>query len=377
MTDAPAFVDFETRSRIDLTEVGPRRYAEHPSTRVICAVIKTPEGDIVELDEWDIEHSEDPPTWPAVCAHNAINFDRHIWRMLGWPEPARWIDTAELAKVAGYSPASLEALASDLLGVEKDMAGNALTLSLSSKAELYYGAAAMDLTSDKEAWRAAHPKGSGQRLPTAQLKAARVRDLDALCAPPVPVDPETLARVIAYCRLDVEILAELYDVFLRPWLDSDLPGLEAADRALNDRGIHFDVPLARLLIDACEGLAGVALDGAKRALVDAEQWDERAPFEAIEVSPARLKARLAALGVDLPDCQADTLEAALPTAPAEAQALIRARQGVSSIAAGKLRAGLQRVCPDGKLRDNRTYMGAHTARWSGRGMQLDNLAKGE
>jgi DNA polymerase len=370
VTDSPAFVDFETRSRADLTEVGPRRYAEHPSTRVICAVIKTPEGDIHEVTPPFFGH-EGLPRYAAVCAHNAINFDLHIWRMLGWPEPARWIDTAELAKVAGYSPASLEALASDLLGVEKDMAGNALTLSL-SKPKLYYGAelaALLELA--KGQWKTERAArlalgGGKERLPTARLEAQCVADLDARAFPAAPIAPETVARVVAYCRSDVEIMAELYEVFLKQWLDSDLPGLEQADRALNDRGICFDVSLAKLLLDACEGLAAQALEAAGLG-----------PDQAIEVSPARLKARLAALGVDLPDCQADTLEAALPGAPAEAQALIRARQGVSSIAAGKLRAGLARVCPDGRLRDNRVYMGAHTGRWSGKGMQLDNLARGD
>lgn len=383
---APTFVDFETRSRADLDAMGGRRYAEHPSTRVICAVLRTPDEAVIEwhpglplstladFDQLlgDIVNREGAP----VCAHNAINFDRHIWRMLGWPEPERWIDTTELAKVAGYPSASLEWLASELLGVEKDMQGNELTLSLSD-APSYYGAAAMDLTEAKAAWRAAHPKGSGQRLPTARLKAARVAELDLRRPEPAPVDPATLKRVIEYCRLDVEIMAELYATFLGQWLDSDLPGLEQADRALNDRGICFDGALARLILDADAALAEQALAEAKAALVEAGQWDSAAEFAAIEVSPARLGVRLQGLGVHLDNAQADTLTAALATAPPPAQALIRARQACSSIAAGKLRAGLLRVSPDGRLRDNRTYMGAHTGRWSGKGMQLDNLAGGD
>ena len=360
---APAvtFVDFESRSRADLDEVGPRRYWEHPSTRVICACFMYPDGS--EATWLPGDGPVPQPDW--LCAHNLMGFDRFAWARMGWPKPRRLVDTLELAKVAGYSPVSLDALFTDLLGIGKDLEGNAFTIALSAPSQ-YYSAEALDLEAEKAAWRAAHPKGSGMRLPTAQLKAARIRELDAYGEAPRALTPEEVARVVKYCQSDVRPLAELYDVFLRQWLDSDLPGLEQADRALNDRGIHFDVPLARLLIDACEGLATQALEAAGFG-----------PDQAIEVSPARLKARLAVLGVDLPDYPADTLEAALPTAPAEAQALIRARQGVSSIAAGKLRAGLARVCPDGKLRDNRTYMGAHTGRWSGKGMQLDNLAKGE
>lgn len=358
----PAFVDFETRSRADLKKIGGRRYAEHPSTEVVCAVLRQVDGLIVE---WTPADDGQPwETLDAICAHNAITFDRHIWRKLGWPEPARWIDTAELARVAGYPSAKLEWLAENLLGVEKDMAGNALTLSL-SKPELYYGGVLTEcLDLDKAAWREANPKGSGAgRLPTARLKAALVAELDAACERPAPVPPEILERVLAYCRLDVELMAALYQDFLGQWLDSDLPGLEAADRALNDRGVMFDVELARILIDASEALGAQACEraGASADLVN---------------SPAQLRGALAVLGVEVADCQADTLEAAARGAPEPARLLIEARQATASIAAGKLKAGLARVSADGRLRDNRTYMGAHTGRWAGKGMQLDNLAKG-
>lgn len=372
--ELPAFVDFETRSRADLEEIGGRRYAEHPSTEVLCAVLRDAEGSVVEWvgGEWFFVGGDglpllnfQPPSCAALCAHNAMTFDRHIWRKLGWPEPERWIDTAELARVAGYAAASLEYLGETLLGVEKDMAGNALTLSL-SKPELYYGDdLSVYLDQAKAEWRLQHPKGSGARLPTAQLKKQLVAEFDALGAPAAPVPPEILERVLTYCRLDVEIMAALYEEFLGQWLDSDLPGLEAADRAMNDRGITFDRDLARLLLDACAALADQALE---RAGLPA----------AIEVSPARLKARLSTLGVEVEDCQADTLEALLKRAdlPQQARLYIEARQACSSIAAGKLRAGLARCSPDGRLRDNRNYMGAHTGRWAGKGMQLDNLAKG-
>ncbi len=365
MTEAPAYVDFESRSRADLDTLGGRRYAEHPSTEVLCAVLRSPAGEWYELDAWDFYHGGPPPYFDQVVAHNAINFDRHIWRKLGWPEPRRWIDTAELAKVAGYPAASLEALAERLLGTEKDLEGNALTLSLSAPA-LYYGP---DLESQLEqrklAWRVANPKGCGLRLPTPRLKKELVAELDARGAEPAPVNPETLARVVKYCRSDVEIMIALAEGFLLQWLDSDLPGLEEADRALSDRGICFDQELARLLLDADAALGAQALEAAGCA-------------DKVEVSPARLGARLSELGVEVPDCTADTLEAVLkqPGLPERAKLLIEARQASSSISAGKLRAGLLRVSSDGRMRDNRSYYGAHTGRYSGRGFQMDNTAKG-
>lgn len=82
---AIAFVDFETRSRADLKAIGGRRYAEHPSTEVVCAVLRTPAGIVYEWAPGDPVRGMLGP-WDALAAHNAINFDLHIWRMLGWPE---------------------------------------------------------------------------------------------------------------------------------------------------------------------------------------------------------------------------------------------------------------------------------------------------
>lgn len=356
---AIAFVDFETRSRADLKRIGGRRYAEHPSTEVVCAVIRSVHG---VTDVW-VPGQRLPHEFlrfEQLAAHNAINFDRHIWRMLGWPEPGEWIDTAELARVAGFPQASLEWLGENLAGKPKDLEGNKLTKQLSAP-ELYYGPALDTVLANRKAqWKAAN-KG---RLPAAQIKAHLVADLDRANAAPAPIPADVLERVIKYCRLDVEIMVDLWEGALWEWHDSDLPGLVKADRALNDRGICFDRELAQILIDASEelGRTACAAAGVPASLVRSNQ---QLAVEFVRRGSGPVL-----------DCTADTIaELAKSPIPAVA-ALARARQSVASIAAGKLEAGLARCSPDGRLRDNRTYMGAHTGRWAGKGMQLDNLAKG-
>ena len=318
------FGDFESRSRADLKKIGGRNYAEHPTTEPLCCVmlVRTEAGD--EWIEW--ARGDAPPSLPPVfdlVAHNGVNFDRHLWARLGWPSPRRHIDTMQLAKVGGFPSAKLEWLAESLLGISKDMAGNKLTLSLSA-------------------------------VSRAKKTLGQYR---------TPITPAILERVIAYCRTDVEIMARLYDEHLADWLDCDLPGLEEAERACNDRGIAFDRELAEMLIaaDECLGEQACAAAGVDAATVR---------------SPVKFRAALHALGCFVPDATADTLEGVLPGATPAVAALIRARQATSSIAAGKLRAGLLRCSPDGRLRDNTTYMGAHTGRWSGVGMQLQNMAAG-
>jgi DNA polymerase bacteriophage-type len=342
------FVDFETRSRADLKKIGGRLYAEHPTTEVLCGVTLEDSGydeplwyeavgeGIAAQGDW----LRGLGAFDAV-AHNAIGFDRHVWRRLGWPEPRRWIDTAELARVAGYPEASLEWLGANLCGHPKDLEGNKLTIGLS---------------------RVSRAKKTLGQLP--------------------PVTPEILARVVQYCRRDVELMVRLYREHLSPWDNSDVPGLVEADRAVIDRGICFDRDLAETLLLADECLRDAALEAA-------------GVEDATELWPARLKNHFLALGVKVDDCTSDTLDAlddelaaalaeesSLTRLPSEwvalhrARALITARRALSSIAAGKLRAGLLRCSSDGRLRDNTRYYGAHTGRWSGSGMQLQNMAAG-
>jgi hypothetical protein len=373
---AIAFVDFETRSRADLKAIGGRRYAEHPSTEVVCAVLWTPAGDRFCYSQHvgpcpmsvgrrvGINDGWRPPKFRQLAAHNAINFDRHIWALLGWPEPDEWIDTAEITRVAGFPQASLEWLGENLVGKPKDLEGNALTKRLSSP-EWYYGERLAEfLATEKAEWKATH----AGRLPTAQIKAKCVEILDGITAlggpGPAPIPTDVLCRVFEYCGLDVEVMAGAWSAALWEWHDADLPGLVAADRALNDRGICFDRELAQILIDASEELArtACAAAGVPASLVRSNQ---------------QLALEFVRRGSEpVVDCTADTI-AVLAKSPIEHVALLaKARQSVASIAVGKLEAGLARCSPDGRLRDNRTYMGAHTGRWAGKGMQLDNLAKG-
>ncbi len=347
----PTSLDFETRSKAKLKgpkRVGSRRYAEHPSTEVVCAVLREPSGEEVcfaphlHVERCNLELDNGrklpcyrkwaPPVLDCVMAHNGIGFDRHIWRRLGWPEPREWVDTSYLARVAGMPQASLEWLSAHLLGRPKDLEGSKLTLKLSA------------------------------------VSRAR-KTLGQLCA----ITPEILCRVIEYCWLDVDLMAELWRDWLCEWYGVDLPGYEAVQLAMNDRGICFDVELAKTLLEADDILATRACKaaGVERHVV---------------TSNDQLKAEFARRGCEVPNCQAETFELMLSAewvtkwqnepVSADVKALILARQACASIAAGKLRAGLLRVSPDGRLRDNTRIMGAHTGRESGQGVQLHNLAKG-
>lgn len=324
----PTFIDFEARSKCDLKKLGGRNYAAHETTEVLCCAYWRPE------DSGPILWTPDEPTpdfgEDEICAHNWIGFDRHVWAELGWPMPKKWQDTAQLARMAGYPVASLDALAWRLLYRRKDLEGSKLTKALS----------------------AVVPKSTKTGLVKGDY---RIKEIPA----------HTLERVGSYCLQDVRDLKGIWP-YLSLYTDFE-PEVREVDRIILDRGVTFDRELAEIVRAASELMAQEAQEAAG---VDAALCRSRPKF----------LAELASLGLDLPNAQKATLEAVLEDLGegpdyAPIVALIEARLGTATIAASKLTAGLNYCGADGQLRDQSQVYGAHTWRWAGRVMQLQNLAK--
>lgn len=312
------FLDFETRSKVSLKKVGSRNYAHHPTTELICCVLRR--GEDYEVLTPFSSRAPRLADGGYYAAHNAVGFDRHVWSRMGWREPREWIDTSELMRVGGYPKASIEYLGENVVGVPKDKAGNLIMRSLS----------------------AVNKK-------TGDFKLA--------------LEWPVLQRVIQYCKIDVDIMFEGYAAELSTFLHADIAGIEAADRRLNDRGVYFDQDLARELLERDAALVEGVLAKAGVTIKQVR-------------SGAQFKSLMRDLDVEIENCQAPTIEALLDHEDERVALLAAARLGCSTIAAGKLRAGLLQVSPDGRLRDNVRYYGAHTGRWSGKGMQLQNLPGG-
>ncbi len=326
---APVLLDFESRSRADLATCGGRRYWEHPSSEALVAVWYDTATGVVGA--WTPASA-----WPhpgrTLAAHNAHGFDRHAAERYGFAAGG-WIDTSQLARKAGL-PGALDALGERWAGVRKDAEASRFTRSLSSVRRPARGEEAISAA----AWR--------------ELDADAKRERGAL---PV-LDAAGFERVVRYCASDVRIMAETWPR-LAQWLDVDAD-VERVDRVLNDRGVAFDSDLARVLLEQDARCADTAVRLAAGQLGMTPEACAAA---------ARSPAQFCALA-GTPDAQADTVATC-------AHPLARARQALASIASGKLAAGLARVHADGRLRDTLRYYGAHTGRWSGQGMQLQNLPR--
>ena len=323
-------IDFESRSRVSLKVLGGRRYWEHSSTQALCVVwYDTRSG---SAGVW-----VPGQPWPfggrVLAAHNAMGFDRFGADRYGF-QAAGWIDTSQLARKAGL-PGKLDALGERWCGVGKDKEGSRFTKALSTVRR--------------------PPKAHPQHIDAPTWNA--MSDSERRVRGVLPaIDAVVMDRVVSYCASDVAIMVQCWPR-LSEWraVDADV---EAVDAVVNDRGIAFDVRLARRLLVEDARVAREAVE-----LAAAELFATPDEVSAAAKSPQQFCAITGA-----PNAQSETVEQM--THP-----LARARMALASISRGKLQAGLARVHADGRLRDALLYYGGHTGRFSGRGMQLQNLPR--
>jgi DNA polymerase len=318
-----------------------------------------------------------PRNGRVLAAHNAHGFDRFALERVGVVASA-WIDTAQLARKAGL-PGALDALGVRWCGVPKDKEASRFTRGLSSVrrptrkiiesrdpisvwcGDCYAAPGEPCRTGKgKEKKRPHKSRVVGATTVSEGIDAATWRTLPpgtkrALGVQPT-LDDAGFERVCEYCMSDVEIMVRAWPR-LSAWREIDAD-VEALDRVVNDRGVAFDSQLARVLLVHDNDNAACAVARASRALglsADAVRAAAKSTQQFCEITGS-------------PDARADTV-AQLD------HPLADARKALATIAGGKLRRGLALVHADGRLRDTLRYYGAHTGRWSGRGMQLQNMPR--
>ena len=335
-------LDFETRSTVDLRVTGAYRYAEDPETEVILACYAVDDGpvqtwfhtDAVALPEDLRAALEDDDC--IVVAHNA-GFEKAMMRYImgprhGWPVPPphRWDDTAARAARQAL-PRGLEGAAMALgLDVQKDTEGRSLMLRMCR--------------------------------PRSVAEDGTVTWWD---------DDTRMKRLAQYCATDVEVEREL---------DKTLRHLTPEERAvwllteeMNDRGVALDVDFATYAVRVASEAQDVLnkelneiTDGAVPAATNVgklRQWLLSKGFGVLEGEDESLNKKAVEnllKSTAIPDDVRRVLE-------------IRLLAGKSSVK--KFQAMLDRVSKDGRVRGNLVYHGASTGRWSGSGVQLQNLPR--
>jgi len=325
-------LDFETRSRANLPRVGVWRYAEDPSTEILCFAYKIDNGPV---KAWRMGQAFPKDLATAITlgvrikAFNA-NFERAISELcgpkIGMPVPklSQWIDTQAVALMCSL-PASLGILA-EVLKVEqqKDKDGSRLLRKFSI------------------------PKKNGTFTEPDE-------------------EPDEFDRLVEYCKQDVRT-EEAIDSALPIHDLGDEQKIWQIDSTINKRGIPMDVPM----------LKGAILIERKAQRVACEELTMITKGQV--TTPGQTKKIIAfakAHGYELGNVQLATIKEAIrdKAVPTVVRRVLKIRERTSQAAVKKYAAALNAVCSDGRIRSIHRYHGAHTGRWTAGLLQTQNLAR--
>jgi DNA polymerase len=354
-------LDYESRSHIDLTEVGAHRYGVDPSTEILMAGVsrdgdsrvylwinpkfRTPDymGENAEAEQLLKEATE-------IASHN-VSFEQALtWgthqRQAASPfttEPnlSVWRCSAAVARKAGL-PYSLEKLCETLqVRDSKDRAGKALIQFFC--------------------------------IPDAETgKFNEPRD-----------HPEKWAAFCEYCRQDVRAETECGQK-LKPF---ELTGSALAtfqfDLRMNQLGVPVNVAAARnaqKIIDEVQGgvaeefrrLTGYNVTQRAKVLAWFNNNNNKLGLNLPNTQAATIDKKLEELKTVLSDPLEDAETIARAT---EAYRILEMYQAVSYAAVKKIQTMLDCACPDGRVRGCHMYYGAGTGRWSSKLLQVQNFRK--
>jgi DNA polymerase bacteriophage-type len=333
-------IDFETASTVDLRRVGVHKYAEDPSTRVLCMAYAFDNGPV---EVWRPGEPFPQAVYNHVRQAGAvrgwnIKFEFYIWNTVlrrntvGMPalHTDQCHDTMAQAAYWGL-PLSLD-MASQAIGatIQKDADGHAL-----------------------------------------MMRMCRPRSIDATNGAPIwwhETDQAKYDRLCEYCKTDVEAEREIATK-LNPLPDRERR-IWLLDFEINLRGVGVDLDLVdRLSSLAKQSMATLSL--------------ELAAITNMAVSkPTNTKALLnwlqTAGGLGIPDLRRETVKEWLGMVQKHSwvHRALAIRYEAARTSTAKLKV-LKEASSNGRLHGTLQHYGApRTGRWAGRLFQPQNLPRG-
>jgi DNA polymerase bacteriophage-type len=321
-------IDFETRSRANLPDVGLDIYANDPTTEVLCIAFGTTPDNVHVSSPHDLYPEEDfldhVRMGGKIQAWNAM-FEYAIWNCVcvpkyGWPELKleQCIDTMAIA-AANNIPQSL------------DDAGNFMN--------------------------SEHKKDAvGKRL-IMKLSKPSIKGV-------FNEDPELLKQLFDYCAQDVRTEMAIGSV-LRPLSDVEQEVWTLTQR-INLRGVPVDPRELQNAVLACEK-AQSEIDRESLQLTGCKPSERAKLLEWINQKIPH---------APMPDLTAETVSKMLQCNifPVIKRAL-ELRQEGSQTSVAKY-AKMLEIQREGRIRNTLVYHGASTGRWASRGgLNLQNIAR--
>jgi DNA polymerase bacteriophage-type len=330
--------DFETRSTLNLPDVGAWRYAGDAST-----------------DAW--------------CIGYAVDDDPVQTWLPGQPIPEEFQIAATDAAwlVVAHNDAFESAIEERLLGprydwplvpIERHRCTQAMALAAALPAKLKTVAAALHLPIGKDTEGAKVMREMAQpRKPRPGEDPNGIYWID---------DPEKLRQLIAYNIRDVEVERELYRRL--PPLSEAEQVLWQLDAAINRRGFRVDVPLAE---------AARKIVRERRGVINRELTELTGGRITSIAQVNRLANFLREHGHKVVGVGKRSVAAVLAHNPdADIARLLRLRQEGGKSSASKLDALLDSANDD-RIHGALKFHGASTGRWTGHGFQPHNLARAQ
>lgn len=347
-------LDYETRSEADLRKVGGYEYANHPTTKILCASWRV--GTRAELRQ-EITDGIKPKVWSSafadsddpqelfahlvrpttkIIAHNAI-FEQVITRFVlpryitgptglkNLPHD-RWICTASMAAALAL-PRNLEGACAALkLPIQKDMDGRRLIL------------------------KYCKPRKPSKLNPSRWHSLAR-----------------DLRRIMLYCQNDVDAETLLF-LTIPPLIESERR-LWLLDQKINFRGFEADRELVK---------ATLKMIAEETINLNAETTRMTGGQPGSTTQRDGVLKWLHRQGVFLPDLRAKTVSDAIKEGlvDGEPKRLLQIRQSISKTSTKKYSAFEARSRTDGRVRDHQVYHTASTGRFGGAGVQPQNFPRG-
>ncbi len=357
MTKKVIFIDFETRSTVDLKSSGTFVYSESPSTDILCMVWAdwggTPKLFVPETfrpslinkqtSREDMLKEFEELLSDKECifvAHNAF-FEKCIWQNVmvkkyGLPEISleRWRCSAAVA--ASFAlPRALSNVGTALnLKQQKDDEGHKVMMALSRPRK--------ETKLNKSPF---HTQNSA---------------------------PHYFEKLYDYCIQDTLTERELWKT-LRPLSGTELD-IWLLDQKINARGVNVDFKLAQ---------AASEMSDLEDAYLNERIYEITKGEITRATNVGQLLAFVNALmggSYLIEDVSAGTIRALLLKPEIQAHPILKEvleiRQSVGKTSVKKYATVLNSICSDGRLRDLLMYHGASTGRWTGKLVQMQNLPRG-
>lgn len=346
------FIDFETYSSVNLRDCGAYPYMASPDFAPLIMTYRYGVDGQTKIAQGEAEikwalRGLNEREHVTFVAHNA-NFERLVLSRIfdyapgTFIPPERFIDTMAMGRSLGF-PGSLADLSRALHVEEKDSAGTALIQ--------------MFCVPSRKTGRPATPEER----------------------------PEEWATFCRYAVQDVDTMVEVYTALTARY--GGFPEGERevwnADQRINDRGILVDAELAVRCMDIAavvkdlhlqrmgviSGLANPnstaqVLAWVNRRLVEAGVMDGQNDIPVFKDTGAPLKS------VDKASVAYLLSRTDLPR---DVRTFLEERAASNAASVAKFKAMTNRLGVGNRVRGTIQYFGAHTGRWAGRGVQLQNL----